>query len=36
MENRQIGATTGCHCHFKVTKNGQTIDPLTILGKGGI
>lgn len=28
------GATTGCHCHFTVKKNGQTINPLTIL-KGG-
>lgn len=28
------GATTGCHCHFTVSKNGQTINPLTIL-KGG-
>lgn len=28
------GATTGCHCHFTVRKNGQTINPLTIL-KGG-
>ena len=28
------GATTGCHCHFTVRRNGETIDPLTIL-KGG-
>ncbi len=28
------GATTGCHCHFTVRENGQTINPLTIL-KGG-
>ena len=28
------GATTGCQCHFTVRKNGQTINPLTIL-KGG-
>lgn len=32
--NPTNGATTGCHCHFTVKKNGQTIDPLTIL-KGG-
>ena len=29
------GATTGCHCHFAVRKDGELIDPLTIL-KGGI
>lgn len=34
QEIQRIGATTGCHCHFTVRKNGQTIDPLTIL-KGG-
>lgn len=28
------GVTTGCHCHFAVRKNGELIDPLTIL-KGG-
>lgn len=28
------GATTGCHCHFTVKKDGQTINPLIIL-KGG-
>lgn len=32
--NPTNGATTGCHCHFTVKKNGQTINPLTIL-KGG-
>lgn len=25
------GATTGCHCHFTVRKDGELIDPLTIL-----
>ena len=29
--NPTNGATTGCHCHFTVKKNGETIDPLTIL-----
>lgn len=29
------GATTGCHCHFTVRKNGQTINPLIILKGGG-
>ncbi len=29
--NPTNGATTGCHCHFTVRKNGETIDPLTIL-----
>lgn len=33
--NPTNGATTGCHCHFKISINGQTIDPLTVL-KGGI
>lgn len=32
--NPTNGATTGCHCHFMVRKDGETIDPLTIL-KGG-
>ena len=27
------GATTGCHCHFEVTRNGQLIDPLEIIKK---
>ena len=29
--NPTNGATTGCHCHFTVKKNGETIDPLSIL-----
>lgn len=29
--NPTNGATTGCHCHFTVKKNGQTINPLDIL-----
>ena len=29
--NPTNGATTGCHCHFTVKKNGKTIDPLSIL-----
>lgn len=33
--NPTNGATTGCHCHFTVKKNGNTIDPLTIL-EGGV
>lgn len=34
--NPTNGATTGCHCHFTVKKNGQTINPLEILNKGEI
>lgn len=30
------GATTGCHCHFSVKKNGEYINPLDILSKGGL
>ncbi len=33
--NPTNGATTGCHCHFTVKKNGQTFNPLDILDKGG-
>lgn len=33
--NPTNGATTGCHCHFTVRKNGETINPLEILKKGG-
>lgn len=29
--NPTNGATTGCHCHFTVRKNGELIDPLEIL-----
>lgn len=29
--NPTNGATTGCHCHFTVKKNGETINPLDIL-----
>lgn len=27
------GATTGCHCHFSVRKNGELINPLEIVKK---
>lgn len=30
------GATTGCHCHFTVRKDGELIDPLEIVKKEGI
>lgn len=30
------GATTGCHCHFSIKKNGEYINPLDILNKGGL
>lgn len=30
-ENPTNGATTGCHCHFTVRKNGELVNPLTIL-----
>lgn len=32
--NPTNGATTGCHCHFTVRKNGETMNPLEILGEG--
>ena len=32
-EIKQIGATTGCHCHFTIRKNGELIDPLEIVKK---
>lgn len=32
--NPTNGATTGCHCHFTVKKNGETINPLIILEGG--
>ena len=31
MVTQQIGATTGCHCHFTLRKDGDLIDPRTIL-----
>lgn len=31
--NPTNGATTGCHCHFAVRKNGELIDPLEIIKK---
>lgn len=31
--NPTNGATTGCHCHFTVRKNGELIDPLEIVKK---
>ena len=34
--NPTNGATTGCHCHFTVKRNGQTINPLEILNEGGV
>ena len=30
------GATTGCHCHFSIKKNGEYINPLDVLDKGGL
>lgn len=33
MEIQLIGATTGCHCHFTVRKEGEYIDPLEIVKK---
>ena len=33
MEIQLIGATTGCHCHFTVRKDGEYIDPLEIVKK---
>jgi len=32
--NPTNGATTGCHCHFTIRKNGEYIDPLEIVKKG--
>lgn len=29
--NPTNGATTGCHCHFTVRRDGEYIDPLEIL-----
>jgi len=31
--NPTNGATTGCHCHFSIRKDGELIDPLTIVKK---
>ncbi len=31
--NPTNGATTGCHCHFSVRKEGELIDPLEIVKK---
>ena len=31
--NPTNGATTGCHCHFAVRKDGEYIDPLEIVKK---
>lgn len=31
--NPTNGASTGCHCHFMIRKNGELINPLTILKK---
>ena len=28
------GSSTACHLHFEIYKNGEHIDPMTILGKG--
>lgn len=33
--NPTNGATTGCHCHFTLRKNGELINPLEILKRGG-
>ncbi len=30
------GATTGTHCHFSIKKNGEYMNPLDILEKGGL
>lgn len=34
--NPTNGATTGCHCHFTIRKNGELINPEGILKKGEI
>ena len=34
--NPTNGATTGCHCHFTIKKNGELINPLEIVKKEGI
>lgn len=34
--NPTNGATTGCHCHFTIRKNGELIDPLEIIRKENI
>lgn len=31
--NPTNGATTGCHCHFTIRKDGELIDPLEIVKK---
>lgn len=38
MVIQQTGATTGCHCHFTLRKDGELVDPRTILKQkeGGI
>ena len=30
------GATTGCHCHFTIKRDGELVDPLEIVKKEGI
>lgn len=33
--NPTNGATTGCHCHFTIKKDGEYINPLKIVQKEG-